>query len=63
MEQLHKGDDYTNTLQYSTDNGTTWLDVPATGKVTLPADGSFCSCKSNSKRWCNNWKWWNSSII
>ncbi|RXI34527.1 Calx-beta domain-containing protein [Arcobacter defluvii] len=35
-----RGSDYENTLQYSTDGGTTWLDVPATGKVTLPADGS-----------------------
>ncbi|RXI24652.1 hypothetical protein, partial [Arcobacter ellisii] len=35
-----RGSDYENTLQYSTDGGTTWLDVPATAKVTLPADGS-----------------------
>ena len=25
------------------------LNVPATGKITLPADGSSSSCKSNSK--------------
>ncbi|RXI24811.1 hypothetical protein, partial [Arcobacter ellisii] len=35
-----RGSDYENTLQNSTDGGTTWLNVPATGKVTLQADGS-----------------------
>ncbi|RWS49241.1 hypothetical protein CKA56_09250 [Arcobacter venerupis] len=44
-----KGDDYTNTLQYSTNGGTTWLDVPATGKVTLPADGSSVLVKVTVK--------------
>ena len=35
-----KGDDYEETLKYSIDNGITWKDVPSTGKVTLPANGS-----------------------
>ncbi|RXI32369.1 beta strand repeat-containing protein [Arcobacter ellisii] len=44
-----RGSDYENTLQYSTDGGTTWLDVPATGKVTLPADGSSVLVKVTVK--------------
>ena len=64
MEQLQSGDDYKSHLQYSTNGGTTWLDVPSNwkSKITLPTKDGSVLCKVTVKRWCNNWKWWNSNI-